>query len=129
MRGNQSSSVMTTQLHDLAYPSLKTAIEKILSLGIEGAPEEVCGLLIEEAPGVFRVIQMINRADDPTAGYRIDGETVQQLSIDSKHWSHVSIWHTHPGGLVGPSAGDLKHKQPNVKYLVVTVPTGEVVWF
>jgi proteasome lid subunit RPN8/RPN11 len=39
------------------------------------------------------------------------------------------VWHTHPGGLVGPSSGDLEHAVTGVNYLVVTVPGGEARHF
>lgn len=32
------------------------------------------------------------------------------------------VWHTHPGGLVGPSKGDMEQKRqaPDFRYIVVT---------
>lgn len=101
----------------------------MLNLGIEAAPDEACGLLVKEAEDEYRVIQLVNRADDPTRSYQIDAETIKALALKPEVWAHVAVWHTHPGGLVGPSAGDLEHKVERVKYLVVTIPTGEVVWF
>lgn len=127
-QADQSSSLVQTQIHDLALPSMEAALQHILGLGIEAAPEEACGLLVNEIHGV-RVVPMANRAENPVNGYRIDPVTVRQLALKHKQWSHVAVWHTHPGGLVGPSAGDLEHKLNNVNYLVVTIPTGEFVWF
>lgn len=113
---------------DLVLPNLIAAAEKILSLGIEAAPEEVCGILVNETEGV-RVVQLRNRAEDPTREYRIDPETLRGLSLKPDRWRHVAIWHTHPGGHVGPSTRDLETKIPSVRYMVVTVPSGEVRWF
>lgn len=121
------SSLASTQLLDLLLPSVQAALERILHLGIEEAPNEACGLLVNEFEGV-RVVKMINRATNPVNGYVLDASTIRQLATQ-RQWSHVAVWHTHPGGLVGPSSGDLEHKVPNVKYVVVTVPTGEAVWF
>src|SRR5687768_13092470 len=112
-QADRSSSLATTQLMDLAFPSMEAGLSRILSLGIEAAPEEACGLLINEVHGV-RIVPMVNRAEDPVNGYRIDPVTVRQLVSQHKHWRHVAIWHTHPGGLVGPSPGDLEHKNDNV---------------
>lgn len=120
--------LLRTQLHDLVLPSMEAALRRILDLGIEQAPEEACGILVNEFQGV-RIVKMINRAEDPTRSYQIDVKTLKQLALKPKTWSHVAVWHTHPGGLVGPSPGDLEHKLHNVHYVVVTVPTGETVWF
>lgn len=121
-------SLIPTQLLDLVLPELPTALQRILDLGIEGAPHEVCGIIVREWEG-FRIVQLHNRADDPTDSYRIDSATLRTLALKPETWKHVAVWHTHPGGRVGPSPGDLATKIPEVKYLVVTVPTGEAVWF
>lgn len=95
---------------------------------MEVAPNEACGLLVNETGGI-QVIPLVNRAEDPTASYRIDNQTLRTLALKPKTWEHVAVWHTHPGGQVGPSAEDLEHRINGVKYFVVTIPTREVVWF
>ena len=127
-KADNQSSLVQTQLMDLVLPTLSVAIRRIRDYGIEAAPEEACGVLVNEMDGV-RVVQMLNRAEDRTSGYRIDPAMLRQLSMKPKSWAHVAIWHTHPGGNVGPSPGDLEHKIHGVQYLVVTVPTGEATWF
>jgi proteasome lid subunit RPN8/RPN11 len=41
------------------------------------------------------------------------------------------VWHTHPGGLVGPSKVDMefRRKLGSTRCLVVTLPSGEAVQF
>lgn len=121
-------SLSTPHLHDLVYPTRSIACQKILDLGIEAAPEEACGVLV---PGVlgFRVIPLRNRSPHPEDSYVIDPETVRSLRLQPEVWGDVRVWHTHPGGNVGPSPGDLKSKIRGLRYMVVTVPTGEVVEF
>lgn len=127
-KADDQSSLVQTQLMDLVLPTMGTAIRRILDYGIEAAPEEACGILVNEYQGI-RVVQMLNRAEDRTEGYRIDPAMLRQLALKPESWAHVAIWHTHPGGHVGPSPGDLEHKLNGVNYLVVTVPSGEFEWF
>ena len=126
--GPQSRHLQVLPIQRVALPSVEAALDHIFDLGMEGAPEEVCGLIVNETAGCM-VVPMINRAEDPTASYRIDGQTLRQLALKPKTWEHVAVYHTHPGGDVGPSALDLEHKLDVVKYVVVTIPTGEKVWF
>lgn len=108
---------------------MKAVTDQIFNWGMEGAPEERCGIVVMETPQEFRVVQLRNRAEDPTRMYKIDPNTLRTMALKPDLWSHVAIWHTHPNGMVGPSAGDLEYKIPTLKYLVVTIPTGEVVTF
>lgn len=124
----QSPHLQRVEVQRVVLPTLKLALEKVFDLGMEAAPEEVCGLIVNESKGV-QVIPLRNRAEDPTSGYVIDNQTLRQLAFKPSTWSHVAVYHTHPGGLVGPSAQDLEHRIHSVKYVVVTIPTGEVVWF
>lgn len=128
VEGPRSPHLQKLEIQRLVLPDLRAATEHIFDLGMEGAPEEVCGLIVNETRGV-QVIPLRNRAEDPTASYVIDNATLRQLALKPKTWAHVAVYHTHPGGQVGPSARDLEHKISGVKYVVVTIPTGEVVWF
>jgi proteasome lid subunit RPN8/RPN11 len=123
-----TTELVATQLLDLVFPSIYAASERILTLGIEGAPDEVCGIMVNEPNGV-RLVQLANRSETPTDSYRIDPQTIRQLTLQPDSWKHIAIWHTHPGGRVGPSPMDIQHKIPGIHYLVVTVPTGECRWF
>jgi proteasome lid subunit RPN8/RPN11 len=113
---------------DIVFPTMPAALRRVQDLGIETAPEEACGILVDEAGGI-RVVQMLNRADDRLNGYAIDPVTLRQLALKPGSWKHVAIWHTHPGGMVGPSLGDLDHRIHGVEYVVVTIPSGETRWF
>lgn len=117
-----------TRIQRIALPSVEVALSHIFDLGMEEAPNEACGLIVNETAGV-QVIPMRNRAEDPTLSYRIDNETLRQLALKPDTWAHVAVYHTHPGGRVGPSPEDLEHRISTIKYVVVTIPTGERVWF
>jgi proteasome lid subunit RPN8/RPN11 len=123
-----SPELRKVETQRLVMPDLATALERVFDLGMEGAPEEVCGLIVNETEGV-QVIPLNNRSEDPFNSYAIDTETLRTLALKPKTWAHVAVYHTHPRGQVGPSALDLEHRISSVKYVVVTIPSGEVVWF
>ena len=123
-----SPGLQKLDIQRIALPTLEVAYEAIFNLGMEDAPREACGLLVNESLGI-QVIPLVNRAEDPTGSYRVDNDTLRSLALKPHTWAHVAVWHTHPGGMIGHSAEDLEHKLHSVKYLVVTIPTGEVTWF
>lgn len=128
VEGPQSPKLQHLDIQRIALPTLESAYDAIFGLGMEEAPNEACGLIVNETRGI-QVISLTNRAEDPARSYRIDNETLRSLALKPKTWAHVAVFHTHPGGLVGPSPEDLEHKISTVKYVVVTIPSGEVTWF
>jgi proteasome lid subunit RPN8/RPN11 len=113
-------------LTNLIYPTEWAALEAIKAIGVEFAPEEACGILVQEAFTEWRVVQLQNRAPDPTTSYKIDPATIAQIVKSPEMWyQKTQVWHTHPGGMVGPSQGDLDYKAEGVRYVVVTIPDGE----
>lgn len=124
----QSQVLHKVETPRLVMPDLATALERIFELGMEGAPEEICGLLVNETKGCL-VIPLTNRSGDRLNSFVIDNVTLRSLALKPRTWAHVAVYHTHPRGQVGPSPQDLEHKIHSVKYVVVTIPSGEVVWF
>lgn len=117
------------------YIPMDVIVPHILALGIEENPYEACGVVIPEsttAP-ISWVRKMLNRADNPFNSYRLDPDTIAQLekdyASDNPVWDNVIVWHTHPSGHVGPSREDMLYRVEGLKYLVVSVPNGEAVFF
>lgn len=115
-------------------------IAQIVRLGTLRAPSEACGILLTRADGGPRIAEVPNRATEPTANVFIDGEefteTLRRIVGDPACYPgnltrELVVWHTHPGGLVGPSKVDMEFKRTlgNVRCLVVTLPNGEAVQF
>jgi proteasome lid subunit RPN8/RPN11 len=109
------------------------ALAEIHALGELRAPAEACGLLLPvpfgtRADGRPRtVIEMPNRAARPHDSYYF---TTDDVKIEIGKWmayqppavlKDIIIWHTHPGGGVGPSTDDIKQKQNGVTYAVVAL--------
>lgn len=111
--------------------SLDVVIPKIIEIGMQRIPNEACGVVIPDMdqPCEMWVRELVNRSEDPLNSYRIDPGTIASLLIDPDVWSDVLVWHTHPSGFVGPSQGDMKQRDPRLRYLVVALPRGEPVLF
>lgn len=89
-----------------------TIIDDIVALGRAQIDREVCGVITPHG----EVIELPNRAKDPTDAYEIHREDLH------RHWDpDCIIWHTHPSGFVGPSRGDMETRHPGLNYLVVTL--------
>lgn len=79
---------------------------------------------------------LVNTHSDPERAYSVNNEELVEALVDIMEEHNVIIerhqvvvWHTHPSGHVGPSAGDLRHKEPDLEYLVVALPNGEATRF
>lgn len=117
-------------------------IRDIFAYGVARYPEEACGLLIT-APHFFgtkRLREVRNSAEEPNANVVMTREDIEETlnsmigdrSLYSGNLSReLVVWHTHPGGVVGPSRLDMEFKRSlgNTRCLVVTLPTGEAVQF
>lgn len=97
------------------------------------APLETCGLLIdrrpEDKPGLlWDVFHLTNYSDDPRLSYKVEATDIGLLvPTPETFFDNCIVWHTHPSGIVGPSRGDSDSLVEQVKYLVMTIPTKEVV--
>jgi proteasome lid subunit RPN8/RPN11 len=105
-------------------------VDQVLRIGQAEEPFEACGVVTPDS----KVLQLPNCSPTPSTSFVIDPEDLVNILeewLDSSGTNpedlereHFIIWHTHPGGVVGPSKGDLRHKIPGFKYLVVTMPSG-----
>lgn len=91
-------------------------------LGMAHRPNEVCGIYTKT-----KLFTLENVSRDPTNSYQIDAEELVQLlrRLQIEDTDEFGIWHTHPGGMVGPSAGDIPTKIPGFNYFVMAIPGGE----
>lgn len=75
-----------------------------------------------------RGFRLPNTADDPHRRFSFQTKELHEV-LRGFRQDQVIIWHTHPGGTVGPSEGDLTEVIDGVSYLVVTIPSGEASWY
>ena len=124
-----------TRVNPRIHIPLDIVVPHLLAIGLEENPYEACGLIVPSlsVPPINWVHRMINRAENPFSSYRLDPATIQQLLEDvgaeERVWEDVIVWHTHPSGYVGPSPGDMANRLEGLKYLVVSIPRGEAVYF
>lgn len=122
----------TSLMPELSDRSLQE-IEKIGRLRI---PTEACGLLLEiphtDSTGrTTRVLEIPNRSPLPHNSYVMDSDDIR-LVMEGKPDQLVAAWHTHPGGLIGPSLADMRERPPeSVPMLVVALTEDGPVpsWF
>lgn len=100
------------------------------------APNEACGLLLSQPYQTprgrwTRVLEIQNSSTEPETSYQMDGSEIERV-MEGKPDQTVAVWHTHPGGLIGPSTGDMKNRpDPEVPMLVVTLTVDGPIpsWF
>jgi proteasome lid subunit RPN8/RPN11 len=105
-------------------------IDRILNWGMEIAPDEACGLLILPSTSEYLLYHLENEAENPRRSYAMSPQAIGQIVETQEVWEQqTTIWHTHPGGMVGPSPSDLEIMVKGCRYMVVTLPGGEVTYF
>lgn len=122
----------TSMMPELSAVSLL----EIARLGILRLPNEACGLLLEipyrDGHGrMTNILELPNRSLHPADSYMM-AEADLRLTMEDKPDQLVAAWHTHPGGLVGPSAKDMKCRPPDsIPMLVVALTDDGPVptWF
>lgn len=110
-------------------------VDQVLQLGRAEEPNEACGVVTPDS----RVVLLPNNSSSPTNSFVIATKDLvnamnNYLARSEVHPTvltreHFIIWHTHPGGVVGPGPGDIRERIPGFQYLVVSLPHGEAVQF
>lgn len=114
-------------------------VDQILSIGREKSPAEACGIVTPD----LRVVVLPNRHPTSTHdSFVIEAEdlvnAIQDFVLRSDlnpeqvrgiTRGHFMVWHTHPGGQIGPSRGDIANKIEGFLNLVVTLPDGPATMF
>jgi len=114
----------------------ETIVDDIYSIGLMRYPIEACGMLLPEPLNGSQVIELPNRSLDGQSAYVIWPDDVEVAlgewahSVDRIARESVSVWHTHPSGLIGPSRLDMRRRIKGVSYLVVAMQQPPVpTWF
>lgn len=116
-------------------------VAEIHRIGMLRYPSEACGVFLP-TPRRYQliesqVVEIPNRSLNAEIEYVMTPEDVRMAIEDwaraatSEERNAVSVWHTHPGGGIGPSKLDMARKLRGGTYLVVALtPEGPVpVWF
>lgn len=106
----------------------KRMMRELRAIAIEDGPREAAGVIVNETS----VVVLSNHAADPYRHFELYKEDIRvavshlQVELES-----LVIWHTHPGGGVGPSRADIRHRTPGIDHLVITVVDGDIIptWY
>ena len=96
----------------------------------EAAPREAVGLL--DANG--RIYLLKNISESPENSFLVDKQEILHV-IEKQDFigplTHVTLWHSHPGGLEGPSRVDMQNRTQFSHHLVVTLLSGRAsfTWY
>lgn len=114
-------------LDSITLPTRELVKQTLFGWGMEMLPKEACGLIVDDGHGGYEVHHLLNTAPEPATGYRIDPSIVGMVVANKAVWNNSTvIWHTHPGGMVGPSDLDVRHAHVGLKYIVLSLPGGEI---
>ena len=113
-------------LIDELMPHLQPIIEKRV-------PNEAVGLILPNG----QVVELLNHAYDPSTAFAVKGKDIQDVFVAYKlpltrdTIRDSVLWHSHPGGNIGPSRTDMKNKLELMQHLVLSVIDGEIVasWY
>ncbi len=97
-------------------------VKELMRLAREGAPYEVCGLLVGHGADVTEVIPVRNSAGDPSTAYRLDDrEFVRAMfSTEARGMSLVGFYHSHPSSVAMPSQTDIRQSAyPEALHLII----------
>lgn len=110
-------------------------VDQVILFGRAEEPNETCGIVTPDS----EVVELPNSSTSPTDSFVIAEKDlvnaieayVERTGVNPEELTreHFIIWHTHPAGVVGPSAPDLKHRIEGFQYFVVSFPNGEAVRF
>lgn len=110
-------------------------VDQVFEYGRAEEPNEACGVITPDS----MVTLLPNSSPSPKNSFVIATKDLvnamnEYLERSEVHPTiltreHFIIWHTHPGGVVGPGPGDLRERLPGFQYLVVSLPNGEAVQF
>lgn len=132
---------MATELVKPAIVLFPEILEELKRIALERYPNEACGVLLPTPRGhgaASQVVELPNRSLTHHDSYQIYPSdihiTLEEWIEDStvEDVGKMAVWHSHPGGNVGPSAEDMKMKVEGLQYLVVTLTTEKELvpcWF
>lgn len=112
----------------------KHLVEEMGRIGRERAPAEAAGVLLPFPFQGTQVIELPNRSMTPHDHFLMQGEDLAlalepfaEAHPDKELWMQVALWHTHPGGNLGPSKYDLKNRCEGLRHLVISLHENDEV--
>lgn len=104
-------------------------LAQVAAFGENRRPCEAVGVIVHGT----KVFELPNRSASPHDSFVLNPQDIalelenKRIFMSESDWREIVIWHTHPGGLVGPSAVDMRNRIPQLHHLVVTLTSDGAV--
>ena len=131
--GDDVDSTMTpldevTETADDQFAVPEAVLAAIRSHGASSFPDECCGALIGDEPGqVIEALALSNTTSDERRRRFLigpDAYRAAEARATETGKSLIGFYHSHPNHPAIPSAFDLEHAWPNLRYVIVSVMGG-----
>lgn len=103
-------------------------VNTIAHIGMQRKPNEACGVITPTPHKGRRVFEVPNRSSLPRDSFEMSSE---DIVLELRHWmannqayarwDQLVMWHTHPGGNIGPSQTDVENRIEHCGNLVVAL--------
>jgi proteasome lid subunit RPN8/RPN11 len=91
-------------------------------LAREGAPNEVCGLLLGNGVEIIDIVPIPNAAEDAQHAFRLEERAFvrEMFAAEKRGLSLAGFFHSHPSGIALPSQTDIQQSHyPDALHLIV----------
>lgn len=102
-------------------------LNQLKTLILDKSPHEAVGLLTTAG----LVIELPNRSSNPQTTFEIHKSDIIASLEGVEPIENLTLWHSHPGGGIGPSRQDLQQRVEYFNHLVLAIVDGELVltWY
>ena len=88
----------------------RSIYDEIITHALEGAPEEICGILGGRDGVAIELVRGRNEAANRIMDYWVDGQTLlKQFDFEDRGEEMIAIYHSHPVDEAYPSATDARN--------------------
>ena len=97
--------------------------DEIIAHALEGAPEEICGILGGRDGVATELVRGRNEATNRIMDYWVDGQTLlKQFDFEDRGEEMIAIYHSHPVDEAYPSATDARNAfYPDAVYIICSL--------
>ena len=97
--------------------------DEIITHALEGAPEEICGILSGRDNVATELVRGRNEATNRIMDYWVDGQTLlKQFDFEDRGEEMIAIYHSHPVDEAYPSATDARNAfYPDAVYIICSL--------
>lgn len=106
-----------------------SVLKELKRIALDESPKEAVGLI----DGVGNIYQLTNNHPEPESNFAINkADLISLVELNQLVvLTELTLWHSHPGGGIGPSRFDLQNKTPFKYHLVVSLIDDDIklTWY